>query len=91
MSSAESNPTRADVPMLAGLGRFGRKGPRRVSVALTRWGLDESGVTAIEYALIASLIAIAVLAGVGSVGVELGVLYLRVCNAVVGALGGGSC
>jgi pilus assembly protein Flp/PilA len=58
---------------------------------LARLGLDESGVTAIEYALIASLIAVAVLAGVGSIGVELGALYLRMCNAVVGALGGGGC
>lgn len=51
----------------------------------------DAGVTAIEYALIGSLIAVAIAAGVGALGVELGALYLRVCNAVVGALGGGSC
>jgi pilus assembly protein Flp/PilA len=52
---------------------------------------DESGVTAIEYALIGSLLALAILVGVGGVGLELEALYLRVCNAVVGAIGGGSC
>lgn len=41
--------------------------------------------------MIASLIAVAILAGVGGLGLELEALYLRVCNAVVGALGGGSC
>lgn len=53
--------------------------------------LSERGVTSIEYALIASLIAVAILAGVGALGTQLEALYLRVCNAVVGAIGGGSC
>lgn len=52
---------------------------------------DESGVTAIEYALLGSLIAMAVLGGVVTLGGELESLYLRVCNQVVGALGGGAC
>jgi len=87
----ESSPTRADVPMSAGLGRFGGWVRRRVSVALARLALDETGVTAIEYALIAGLLAMVIVVGVGTIGLELGALYLRVCNAVVGALGGGSC
>lgn len=52
---------------------------------------SEKGVTAIEYALIAALIAVGILTGVASLGTEVEGMYLRVCNAVVGALGGGSC
>lgn len=52
---------------------------------------DQDGVTAIEYALIAALIAIAVVGGVTLVGIELQGMYDRICNAVSGALGGGAC
>lgn len=52
---------------------------------------DQVGVTAIEYALIAALIAIAIVGGVTVVGVELHSMYERICNAVSGALGGGAC
>lgn len=52
---------------------------------------DQDGVTAIEYALIAALIAIAIVGGVTLVGTELQAMYERICNAVSGALGGGAC
>jgi pilus assembly protein Flp/PilA len=43
---------------------------------------DESGVTAIEYALIAALIAVIIVTSVTSVGSELNTLYQRVQSAV---------
>ena len=49
---------------------------------------DEEGVTAIEYALIAALIAIAVIATVTLVGTQLNSVFLRICNALKGS---GSC
>ena len=49
---------------------------------------DEEGVTAIEYALIAALIAIAVIATVTLVGTQLNSVFMRVCNALKGS---GSC
>jgi len=52
---------------------------------------DRAGVTAIEYALIAALIAMAIVGGVTLVGTELYSLYGRICSAVSGALGGGAC
>ncbi|MCO5106602.1 MAG: Flp family type IVb pilin [Burkholderiaceae bacterium] len=52
---------------------------------------DQGGVTAIEYALIAALIAIAIVGGVALVGVELHSMYERICSAVSEALGGGAC
>jgi len=52
---------------------------------------DQDGVTAIEYALIAALIAVAIVGGVTLLGVELQAMYGRICSAVSGALGGGAC
>ena len=49
---------------------------------------DDEGVTAIEYALIAALIAIAVIATVTLVGTQLNSVFMRVCNALKGS---GSC
>lgn len=72
-------------------GRSGQGLGRRRRVLFHAFGRGEAGVTAIEYALIASLIAVAILAGVGALGGQLEALYLHVCNAVVGAIGGGSC
>lgn len=39
-----------------------------MSKLFTRFAKDESGATAIEYGLIAALIALAILAGAGAVG-----------------------
>ncbi len=48
-------------------------------------------MTAIEYALIAALLALAIVGGVALLGVELQAMYGRICGAVSGALGGGAC
>lgn len=50
---------------------------------------DEEGVTAIEYALIAALIAIAVIATVTLVGSQLNSTFKSICNALKGS--GQSC
>lgn len=52
---------------------------------------DESGVTAIEYALIGALIAVMIAGTVSLMGVELGGLYQSVCSAVAAATGNGAC
>ena len=46
---------------------------------------DESGVTAIEYALIAGLISVVIIGAVATVGNTINVLFF---TAVAGALGG---
>ena len=46
---------------------------------------DESGVTAIEYALIAGLISVVIIGAVATVGTTINVLFF---TAVAGALGG---
>ena len=46
---------------------------------------DEEGVTAIEYALIAALIAIAVIATVTLVGGQLNSVFKTICNALKGS------
>ena len=45
---------------------------------------DESGVTAIEYGLIASLIAVVIIAVVGSVGQNLSSTFQTVSNSLGG-------
>lgn len=42
---------------------------------------DETGVTSIEYALLASLIAMACIVAVGVLGANLDALYFTVCKA----------
>ncbi len=44
---------------------------------------DESGATAVEYALIAAGIALAIIAGVGLIGDELGVLFNSIASAIL--------
>lgn len=47
---------------------------------------DEAGVSAIEYALLASLIAIVALVGIALLGVNLGVLWDQVADKVAEAM-----
>jgi pilus assembly protein Flp/PilA len=51
---------------------------------------DESGVTAIEYGLLAALIAVAIIGAVSATGTSLGAIYqswtTAVINAILGAL-----
>lgn len=49
---------------------------------------DQSGVTAIEYALVAMLIAMAVIASVALLGGEVRNLWQKVADAVTNAVGG---
>ena len=49
---------------------------------LTRVAQDKSGVTAVEYALIAALIAIVAYGGVSAYGNRLGIAWTRIGTAV---------
>ena len=49
---------------------------------ITRFINDESGATAIEYGLIAALIAVAIIAGASSLGEAMGEKFNDVANAV---------
>ncbi len=48
---------------------------------IRRLGKDRGGATAIEYALIASLIAIVIVTAVGAMGAQLAVLFNSVAAA----------
>lgn len=48
---------------------------------------EEDGVTAIEYGLIAALIAIVIIASARIVGTNLDVVFDRIGTALIGALG----
>lgn len=55
-------------------------------VGLKQFIQDEEGVTAIEYGLIAALIAIVIITAVTSVGANLNVVFTTVANALAKAL-----
>ena len=47
-----------------------------------RFAQDESGATAIEYGLIAALIGVAIVAGAGLVGTNLGALFNNIAGNI---------
>jgi pilus assembly protein Flp/PilA len=52
----------------------------------SRFVKDESGVTAIEYALIAALIAVVIIASVTLVGTDLQLVFTAVSTALAAAI-----
>lgn len=56
---------------------------RQVFLAARNFWRDEDGVTAIEYALVASLIAMAILTSVALLGQQVGNLYAHVKDCVL--------
>lgn len=55
---------------------------KNLYLGVMRFMSDEEGVTAIEYALIASLIAIVIIVAVQAAGVSVRTVFLDVCNAI---------
>jgi pilus assembly protein Flp/PilA len=52
---------------------------------------EEEGVTAIEYGLIAALIAIVIVASVQIAGTQLNIIFKKVANCLTAAAGTGTC
>ncbi len=57
----------------------------RIKTALVRVGSDEEGVTAIEYALIAALVAVALVTGLQSLEGGIAGTFTKVTTALGGA------
>ncbi|SFV16307.1 Flp pilus assembly protein, pilin Flp [Methylobacterium sp. 174MFSha1.1] len=62
------------------------RGRSRVTEALRRFRREQSGATAIEYALIAALIVLALMGALSVYGNTAGGLYSNLSNSVVTAL-----
>jgi pilus assembly protein Flp/PilA len=56
-----------------------------MSKLIARFAKDESGATAIEYGLIAALVAVAIIVGAGMLGNELNNKFSGIANAVKAA------
>lgn len=54
--------------------------------SFTAWLADESGVTAIEYGLLAALIVVAAIGAISLTGGSVGAMYVAWSNAVLAAL-----
>jgi pilus assembly protein Flp/PilA len=59
---------------------------KRIAAMLSRLSHDEDGVTAIEYGLLAALIAVAIIAAVSATGDSLAAVYDYWSSAVVDAI-----
>jgi pilus assembly protein Flp/PilA len=57
-----------------------------MQILLSRFFSDESGVTAIEYGLIAALISVVCIAAMTFAGQQLLLVYNNIGNAIAGAL-----
>ena len=53
-----------------------------------RFVKDEEGATAIEYGLIAALVALAIITALTQLGTDLGATFTNVSNGLTGATGG---
>lgn len=60
---------------------------KKLYLAIRRFVREEEGVTAIEYGLIAALIAVAIIVGAGLLGTNLNTLF----NNIATCLSGGTC
>jgi pilus assembly protein Flp/PilA len=56
-----------------------------MSKIVARFAKDESGATAIEYGLIAALIAVAIIVGAGNLGTSLNAKFEGIAGTVNGA------
>ncbi|MBP6020558.1 MAG: Flp family type IVb pilin [Burkholderiaceae bacterium] len=56
---------------------------------LAQFWNDEEGATAIEYGLIAGLIAVVIIAGVTAIGTDLEALFQSISGTLKGAIPGG--
>ena len=55
-----------------------------MSKILARFAKDESGATAIEYGLIAALIALAIIVGAGALGNALNTKFTKIASVLSG-------
>jgi pilus assembly protein Flp/PilA len=56
--------------------------------SVTRYFKDESGVTAIEYGLIAALISVVIITTITAVGKDLNTVFTTIKDGLAGAAGG---
>jgi pilus assembly protein Flp/PilA len=60
-----------------------------MKIFVTRFAKDESGVTAIEYGLIAALISVVCITAMTTAGTQLNAIYTTIGTHLATALGGG--
>jgi len=80
----------------AGTGRFvssthGDEVMKSIAVGIKRFLQEEEGASMVEYGLLAALISIVCIIAITGVGTNLNQVFLTVCNALAGAVGGAAC
>jgi pilus assembly protein Flp/PilA len=79
--SAWDNPKACSSPLLF---NFGVSNMKNFSQSFKTFWADEEGATAIEYGLLASLIAVVMAVGAGAVGIQLNTLFEDVTEKLGG-------
>lgn len=59
-----------------------------IKLVFANFWLDQRGATAIEYALIAALVSVAVIAGASLLGVNIGGLFQRIAGCMTNPVAG---
>ena len=59
-----------------------------IKSALNKFWYDQNGATAVEYALIAGLVSVAVIAGASLLGVNVGGLFTRIAGCMANPVAG---
>ena len=61
---------------------------KTIKNAMQSFWSDEGGATAIEYALIAALVSVAVIAGASALGVNIGGLFAKIAGCMLNPAAG---
>ena len=61
---------------------------KTIKSAVQGFWSDEGGATAIEYALIAALVSVAVIAGASALGVNIGGLFTKIAGCMLNPVAG---
>ncbi len=75
----------SDPMPMADMRQLANRRDQKMSKLLMSFAKDESGATAIEYGLIAALIAVAIIAGAGMIGSQLNAKFAMISTTISGA------
>lgn len=64
---------------------------KSLAVGIKQFLKEEEGASMVEYGLLAALISIVCIIAITGVGTNLNQVFLTVCNALAGAVGGAAC
>lgn len=71
--------------------RHGDEVMKSLALGIKRFLKEEEGASMVEYGLLAALISIVCIVAITGVGTNLNTVFVAICNALAGAVGGAGC